>query len=165
MLFRSVRIKPEVPLAELIAHMSLLGSQVAEADQHLQTGLQLFSEDPPGRAEILCRLIVTSGLLGDDNRTAGYWTELTIQQPGGEWMMPFVNTMVSLVRSGETTLVKKLIAQSGDRPELFPLRRALEYLDTHDRDLIERLSPEVRGVVEDIVKRLELAPQKQQGRS
>ena len=150
-----VRIKPDDPLGWVATGlMMLLDGRFAEADHSFQTVLQRYPEDPFVRAAILCYLILTSAQLGDHGRTAGYWTELINQQPGGEWTRPFLD-MVGLVHAGRMEFVKKLIAQSGDRPELFPLRLALEYLDSHDRDLIEKLSPEVRGVVEDIVQRLD----------
>jgi len=49
---------------------------------------------------------------------------------------------------------RRLIAKSGLEGMLFPLARALDYLLTGDEALIEKLSPEVRGIVEEIVKKL-----------
>jgi DNA-binding transcriptional ArsR family regulator len=48
---------------------------------------------------------------------------------------------------------RRLIAKSGLEGMLFPLARALDYLLTGDEALIEKLSPEVRGFVEEIVQK------------
>jgi hypothetical protein len=51
-------------------------------------------------------------------------------------------------------LARQLISESDLEEPLFPLARALDYLLTGDEALIEKLSPEVRGIVEEIVAKL-----------
>ncbi|HET9531485.1 MAG TPA: hypothetical protein VFQ92_14100 [Blastocatellia bacterium] len=46
--------------------------------------------------------------------------------------------------------MNQLIKESNLEEKLFPLARAIDYLLTGDEALIEKLSPEVRGVVEEI---------------
>ena len=70
--------------------------------------------------------------------------------------------LVRCVKLGYSTRVRKLIQTAGIEESLFPLARALDYIESGDSALIEKLSPEVKGAVEDIVKELEIgngAPQ------
>jgi hypothetical protein len=48
----------------------------------------------------------------------------------------------------------QLITEAGMEEQLFPLARAIAYLQTGDEALIEKLSPEVRGIVEEVVAKL-----------
>ena len=50
--------------------------------------------------------------------------------------------------------VRKLIETSNLEEPLFPLARALDYLITGDETLIEKLSPEVRVIVDEIIDTL-----------
>jgi hypothetical protein len=47
-----------------------------------------------------------------------------------------------------------LIADAGLEEQLFPLARALDYLVTNDEAMIEKLSPEIKGVVKEIAEKL-----------
>jgi len=150
-----LRIKPDHPKADMLNQMMRVADRADDYERHLQVGLQRWPGDSFVRDFVLSHRLLTSVELGDDSRIAGYWGELSNQESGGEWLRTFVYVISTLVQSSQPSLVRKMIAKLGDHPQLFPLRLALEYLDTHDRDLIEKLSPEVRGVVEDIVQRLE----------
>ncbi|MSQ48090.1 MAG: hypothetical protein EXR78_06840 [Deltaproteobacteria bacterium] len=48
---------------------------------------------------------------------------------------------------GHFAFASKLLAEAGLREEFFPLDRALEYLQTKDEALIEKLSPEIKEAV------------------
>ncbi|MCI0490029.1 MAG: AAA family ATPase [Blastocatellia bacterium] len=61
-------------------------------------------------------------------------------------------TMVA--QSGHLDVVRQLIKESDLEEPLFPLARAIDYLLTDDEALIEKLSPEVRGIVEEVVVKL-----------
>jgi hypothetical protein len=136
----------------------------SELDESLQTALHRPELDASSRTRLLTLSVFTSTRLGDVSRAARNLSELFNSQLGVE-EVPLLAAMVTVFhQTGQMALIKNLVTLAGDLPQLFPLRRALEYLDTHDRDLIEKLSPEVRGVVEDIVTRLK-APQEKQGRS
>jgi len=52
---------------------------------------------------------------------------------------------------GDWKFVRELITTSELEEQLFPLARALDYLLTSDEMLIEKLSPEIRKIVEEIV--------------
>ncbi len=56
--------------------------------------------------------------------------------------------------AGHLKLARQLISESDLEEPLFPLARAIDYLLIGDEALIEKLSPEVRGIVEEIVDKL-----------
>ena len=64
-------------------------------------------------------------------------------------------TLEVTARLGYVSFARELIEGTGIEKPLFPYARALEYLLSGDRGLIEKLSPEVRKIVEDIVTRLQ----------
>ena len=63
--------------------------------------------------------------------------------------------MVRFARSGHSARVRELIESSGIEETFFPLARALDYVESGDESLIEKLSPEVKGAVEEIVAKLQ----------
>ncbi len=62
--------------------------------------------------------------------------------------------LLEIAEHGQFELVRDLIIESSLQEELFPLYRAIEYLLAGDEALIEKLSPEIRSVVEEIVEKL-----------
>ncbi len=65
-----------------------------------------------------------------------------------------LGSLLGAVRAGYLDLVRELTAASPLSGALFPAARALEYIDTGDEALLEKLSPEIRGIVNEIVVRL-----------
>ncbi len=61
---------------------------------------------------------------------------------------------MEVAKSGQFVFVRQLIAESDLEEQLFPLARAIDYLQTGDAALIEKLSPEVKGIVEEVVETL-----------
>jgi hypothetical protein len=61
---------------------------------------------------------------------------------------------LDVVIAGQFEFARQLIAEAGLEEQLFPLARAIDYLQTGDEALIEKLSPEVRGIVEEVVAKL-----------
>ena len=55
--------------------------------------------------------------------------------------------------------IRQLIAETDLEEQLFPLARAIDYLQTGDAALIEKLSPEVKGIVEKVVETLRTVTQ------
>ena len=51
-------------------------------------------------------------------------------------------------------VIRDVIKEAGMEQQLFPLVRAIDYLTTGDAALLEKLSPEVRGVVDQVVAKL-----------
>jgi DNA-directed RNA polymerase specialized sigma24 family protein/DNA-binding MarR family transcriptional regulator len=62
--------------------------------------------------------------------------------------------LIAVLRAGNFNLARRLIIESNLEEQLFPLARAIDYLQTGDEALIEKLSPEVRGIVEEVVAKL-----------
>ncbi|HXQ36004.1 MAG TPA: tetratricopeptide repeat protein [Anaerolineales bacterium] len=73
-----------------------------------------------------------------------------------EWLSGAANALRGLAVAGQWSLARELITSSQLDEELFPLARALDYLQTNEEALIEKLSPEVRQIVIEIVTTLTL---------
>lgn len=67
------------------------------------------------------------------------------------------NVLLQTALSGQISFARQLIEDSDTAGYLFPLARAIDYVQTSDEALLEKLSPEVRGVVEEIVAKLRQA--------
>lgn len=65
--------------------------------------------------------------------------------------------LITIALGGQISFVWQLIEDSDMTEHLFPLARAIKYAQTGDDALLEKLSPEVRGVVEEIVAKLRQA--------
>ena len=63
-------------------------------------------------------------------------------------------SLLVVARMGHLKLVRELIYEGNLEEQLLPLARAIDYLQTGDEALIERLSPEVKGIVEEVVAKL-----------
>jgi tetratricopeptide (TPR) repeat protein len=70
------------------------------------------------------------------------------------WLSILTQVLIGTVAKGHLKLVQQLITESQLEEQLFPLARAIEFLQSGDEALIEKLSPEVRDVVEDVVAKL-----------
>lgn len=71
-----------------------------------------------------------------------------------DWPNEMSEALLSVARLGQLSFVRQLIAGSDLEERLFPLARAIDYLLTGHEALIEKLSPEVRGIVEEVVAKL-----------
>ncbi len=71
-----------------------------------------------------------------------------------EWPDVISNALIMIIQMGHLTLAQELLRESQLEAQLFPLARAIDYLQTGDESLIERLSPEVKGIVEEVVAKL-----------
>jgi tetratricopeptide (TPR) repeat protein len=65
---------------------------------------------------------------------------------------------LSIARAGHWRFARDLIGEADLYDRLFPLARALDYLVTGDQSLLEKLSPEVRGIVDQVVRDLRSRP-------
>jgi tetratricopeptide (TPR) repeat protein/DNA-binding transcriptional ArsR family regulator len=77
-----------------------------------------------------------------------------------DWHGAASGVLLSVAKTGDLSYVRRLITVSGMEEPFFSLARAIDFLLTGDEVLIEKLSPEVRGVVEETVARLRPAAQK-----
>lgn len=65
--------------------------------------------------------------------------------------------LFEFAKVGDLAVVRELISEAGLDEHLFPMARAIDYIRTGDEALIEKLSPEIRGIVEEIVVKLRSA--------
>lgn len=74
--------------------------------------------------------------------------------------------ILSGAQSGQIDLVRQLITEAQMEAQLFPLARAIDDLQSGDEALIEKLSPEVKGIVEEVGAKLRPSGKgKKEGRS
>jgi tetratricopeptide (TPR) repeat protein len=74
-----------------------------------------------------------------------------------DWPEFVSSILLQIMAAGKTDFVRDLILSSSLERELFPLLRAIEYRNTHDNGLIERLAPEVKGLVTSIINEIEIS--------
>lgn len=65
-----------------------------------------------------------------------------------------INLLFSAAEGDDYSNIRKLLQGEEMEKRFFPVLRAIDYLETGNEDLIEKLSPEVRGVVEEAVRAL-----------
>ncbi len=70
------------------------------------------------------------------------------------WILDII---FSTVKGDDFSNLRKLIDGGESENRFFPILRAVEFLETNDQTLIEKLSPEVRGVVEESIRQLKKA--------
>ncbi len=80
------------------------------------------------------------------------------------WQSVVSEVLLSLAQTGNLHFVRELITESNLEEKVFPLARAIAYLQADDEaekeELIEKLSPEVRGIVEEVIAKLQPVAQK-----
>ncbi len=72
-----------------------------------------------------------------------------------KWPKFLSKVLFEVAEAENLDFINQLINESGLKDALFPLRRAIDFTLTNNEELIEKLSPEVRGVVEEIVRRIQ----------
>lgn len=77
-----------------------------------------------------------------------------------DWPNEVSAALLGVAKAGQQSFVRRLISESNLEQELFPLARAIDYLHSGDEALIEKLSPEVKGIVEEVVAKLRPVAQK-----
>jgi len=86
------------------------------------------------------------------------WQEMMLaaEAEGGKskWLDELTQSLNAIARGGHWNLARELISVSELEEEMYPLARALDYLITGDSSIVEKLSPEVRKIVEEIVSTL-----------
>ncbi|SPE33470.1 hypothetical protein SBA3_200022 [Candidatus Sulfopaludibacter sp. SbA3] len=83
------------------------------------------------------------------------WNVLSALLYGDDIAPQIVAILSSAGRVANRKFLLETISKSPWAEPLAPFLRALEYVESGDRELIEKLSPEVRLVVEDLVARIQ----------
>ncbi|MDA1312468.1 MAG: tetratricopeptide repeat protein [Acidobacteria bacterium] len=107
---------------------------------------------------LFCKGLTLAELQRNEEELAAYEQSLSVDRnplalEGVE--SSFLTAMVRFAKLGYSARVRELIRNAGIEESLFPLVRALDYIESGDKALIEKLSPEVKGVVEEIVAELQ----------
>jgi hypothetical protein len=76
-----------------------------------------------------------------------------------DWSQEILEAPMQVAEMGRLKDARTMIEELGLEKALFPLARAIDYLQTGDESLIEKLSPEVRGIVEEVVAKLKATSQ------
>lgn len=74
-----------------------------------------------------------------------------------KWHIMAMRFLAEAAEAGHLGFVRQLIKESNLEEPLFPLARAIDYVLTGDEALIEKLSPEVRGIVKEVAATLNQA--------
>ena len=77
-----------------------------------------------------------------------------------DWVTYASRQLLAVARQGHGAFVRELIATSHTEEQFFPLARALDYLATGEEALIEKLTPEMRPIVEAVVASLRPASER-----
>jgi hypothetical protein len=95
---------------------------------------------------------------GNFDQVRSAWEEFAkhADEQKGEtlWAEAASDVLTLLAKAGQWSLARELITSSNLDEHLFPLTRALDYLLKGDETSIEKLSPEVRRIVDEIVSTL-----------
>jgi tetratricopeptide (TPR) repeat protein len=117
---------------------------------------------------VICAKLKLS--LIDKNRSEAMkdWRQLkeSAEKEGGQdlWIELASEVLRDSAAWGGWDFLREVIDESDLQESLFPLARALDYLTTGDKELIEKLSPEVRKIVEEIVNTLKSSTPKSNSR-
>ena len=97
--------------------------------------------------------IMFSVLAGNLDTLRHDWQELIKYARKNEttWIKAISQVVMFIAESGEWVLAKELISSANLEQPLYPLVRALEYMISANEAIIEKLSPEIRAIVNDIV--------------
>jgi hypothetical protein len=97
--------------------------------------------------------VVKSDLAGATQSWNNALSSIRQSEHTGGWNLA-AKLALFVVYRGELDYVRYLLNEPELEASLFPLARAIDYLQTGDEALIEKLSPEVRGIVEEVVAKL-----------
>jgi tetratricopeptide (TPR) repeat protein len=124
---RAVEIKPDYH-----------GAWYNRADTYLVRLTLMVKEDKPDSARAdWAEALKSSGRVDD-----------------GVWLPLASKYLTRAALSGQFEFIRQLLAESGLGERLFPLALALDHLASGEEALLEKLSPEVRGIVEEVVRYL-----------
>ena len=71
-----------------------------------------------------------------------------------QWMSLVLKTLLSRISIEKLPNIRNFIVHAGLDQQFFPLIRAIDYLETNNEELIEKLSPEYRKIVMEVAKAL-----------
>lgn len=161
---RAVKINPDrydVWLARGTAFVAL--SQSNEAVACFDRALLIKDDDPTSEwarwAAHLMKFAVFASEGKFDSAKKEWHESLGSAKPADSEQViePLSSLLLEFAKVGDLAGARELIASAGLDERLFPMARAIEYILSGDEALIEKLSPEIRGIVEEIVVKLRRA--------
>jgi len=142
-------------------------SQLSRFDEAIDSFDRSLGVNPNGDDDGLTRLMkfITLVKQGKENLARQDWQEILVAvkqsekdwwpaSMKGKWVETISGALLVVAQSGRLEFVRQLLQESELEEPLFPLARAIDYLQTGNEALIEKLSPEVRGIVEEVVAKL-----------
>jgi tetratricopeptide (TPR) repeat protein len=151
---RCIEMQPdsvEALLCRAVAHRKM-GHQ-SESRLDLQDLLSVAASDrrAPWFATFLAYLV-----LNRDDEADEEWARLVVAANDARKEVA-VTVLPQVARMRGLEFAKRLISTPGlrDHPSALPYTRAIDYLLTGDRTPVEKLSPEIRGIVEQIIASFE----------
>jgi tetratricopeptide (TPR) repeat protein len=103
------------------------------------------------------KLFIRDSDRGEFDSARSRWTEALESARKSEdkdWPNDLSEALIYVARIGQLKFARELIGKSGLEEILFPLARAIDYLHSGDSVLIEKLSPETKGIVEEVIAKL-----------
>lgn len=71
-----------------------------------------------------------------------------------DWHDTGTSALLFIARRGDVKLVQEMLTRSGVPEAFLPLTRAVEYVLTGDEEIIEKLSPEIRNIVDEMIQKI-----------
>ena len=156
---RAIEIKPDDHEAwynrgVVLSSLGRDEEALASYDQVLRADESQFVDLRTRAHLIRFRILAKQSKLDLAKRDWGEAQRIATQLGDETWRGVVSTVLISIAQAGHLEFVGQLIKESNLEEPLFPLARAIDYLLTGDDASIEKLSPEVRGVVEEISSRL-----------
>lgn len=142
----AVSLTSNFRLAEAVAELNLIIKSTQETELTEQNRLLIDG----------CKSLLDSLIAPLDNLIQ-VWDEFLETETNNQtdnWRSSVFEELLSWVLKGRGELVRPLIDHSDVDGVLLPLRYVLDCMKTNDKTQIEKLSPEVRNIVEEIVEKL-----------
>ncbi len=141
--------------------MDELGRHEAAVTSYSRALMAVAEQDMNSKARIHLSKFESEMALGRPALAAEDW--YAAAKAGGQqdkWVAYASRQLLTVAQRGHGPLVRELIANSNTEGQFFPLARALDYLATGDEALIEKLTPEMRPIVEAVVASLRPASER-----
>jgi len=102
-------------------------------------------------------IISSSTLHGEGFEILEIWPDFLRLDNVADWAYEDASSnLIHLIDQKRIDLVRQLLAFPAAQERFYPLARALAYHDTRNQDLLEKLAPEMRPIVEEVVAKLDL---------
>jgi tetratricopeptide (TPR) repeat protein len=157
---KALRIKPEMHEAWNNKGTALKElAKFRESFQALNQAIS-FTKDTiswKNHAEVSIILALDALSHNDSDQFLHYLNESRKSEPtiGQEqWMSVVLQTLLRTISADKLHDIRNFITHASLDQQLFPLVRAIDYLETGNEDLIEKLSPEYRKIVMEVANTL-----------